>query len=179
MHLQGKVLAGRDPVVERPKIAYAARTVEDDVLHQRVAEAHHGRDLVLHCDMLRVQCPADIGHGDVTDEKDLPGFRIDLDLGCGARKLKEMRRTAEWMVWRVFAAYRAKTDHLSFHVFETRPQHVTNRLRPTGQLHHASLDSHTSGTRAVQLCRHFAQLRVDVRAGPSDSLAHEHGGPAG
>ena len=55
VELERQVHAGRDPVVDGAQVPDPAPLVEDVVLHERVAEAHDRRALVLHPDLERVE----------------------------------------------------------------------------------------------------------------------------
>ncbi len=77
LHVQRQVHRGRDAVVDGTEVPDAARLVEDDVLHQRVAQALDGRAFVLASDLLRVQGLAGVAHDDVLVDGDVARLLID------------------------------------------------------------------------------------------------------
>ena len=79
-HLERQVHRRRDPVVDRAEVPDPAGVVPDVVLHQRVAEAHDRRALVLAADLQRIERLADVRHRHVPGDRDVAGLAIDLDL---------------------------------------------------------------------------------------------------
>ena len=74
------------------------RLVEDDVLHQGVAEALDGRALVLARDLCGVERLAGVAHDDVLVDGDVAGLLVHRELDRGAVELVERRAAAERMV---------------------------------------------------------------------------------
>ena len=99
--------------------------VEQQLLHQRVAQAHDRRALVLAADLPRVERLADVGHGHVPGQQRLAGLAVDLDLDRGAVELVERRGAAERVLGLGLLAHLADADDLA-----TERAEAARRARP-------------------------------------------------
>ncbi len=125
VQLAGHVHRGRDPVVQRAEIPDPAALVEDQLLHQRVAEPHHRRSFVLRFDLLRVERLADVARQNEARHVDGTGFRVDLDFHGRAHELPELRSSTQRMVGaESAAAILADADELPSRRTEPVPEHL-------------------------------------------------------
>ena len=142
VQLAGHVHRRRDPVVQRAEIPDTAALVEDQLLHQRVAESHHRRSLVLRFDLLGVERLTDVARQNEASHVDDAGFRVDLHFHSRAHELPEFRSSTQRMVGPVSAAA-VLTDTYELAPRRTEPvlEHLGVRQLPIGSANHARLDA--------------------------------------
>ncbi len=178
-HAQRQVHARRDAVVDGAQVADAALVVVDEVLHERVAEAHDRGALVLAADLARVERPAHVGDRHVAGDGHVAGGPIDLDLDGGAVELEEGGRATERVVGIRLLAHLAEADDLAAEAPKAADEDVAHGPGALTDAHLAAIDRDRGHVHALEPSGHDRDLRLDVAAGVQDRVAHEHGRAAG
>ena len=179
LHRERQVHARRDPVVDRAEVPDPTVVVEEDLLHEGVAETHHRGTLVLAADLAGMERLADVRHRDVAGDDDVAGLPVDLDLDGRAVELEERGGPAERMVRLRLLAHLADADDLAAERRQPADQDVADRQDAVADPDLAAVDDDLGLVDRLEPGGHRPDLGLDRPAAVEDRRAHQDRRSAG
>ena len=178
LHPERQVHARRDAVVDGAEVPDPALVVEQDLLHERVAEGHDRGTLVLPADLAGMEGLADVGHRHVPMDRHVAGLAVDLDLDGRAVELEERGRPAERVIRLGLLAHLADADDLAAERREPADEHVPDGQDALADPDLAAVHGDRRLIDAFESGRHRPQLRLDLAAAVEHRRPHQHRGAA-